>query len=100
RLTTPLKGVPMAMFSLLASTRPTAATVLEKSETGGGAGGLVLWRRGVVRATEYAAHRAAKMPMIGKRKRFIAQPPWETTRLLRRAIRWGGGPRRFFRRPF
>ncbi len=36
----------MAMFSLLASTRPTAATVLRKSETGGGAGGMVVCRRG------------------------------------------------------
>src|SRR5262249_55142690 len=98
-LTTPLKGVPIAMFSLLASTRPTAATVLEKSETGGGAGGLVLWRCGVVRATEYAAHRADRMPMIGRRKRFIEQPPWETTRLLRRAIRWVGGLRRSVRHP-
>ena len=39
-------GAPMAMFSVLASSRPTAATVSEKAATGGREGGSVCSGRG------------------------------------------------------
>src|SRR5262245_41551711 len=83
---TPASGVPIEMFSVLASTRPTAATVSVKSFTGGGSGGVVGIRRGCVRAIEYAAHNAAKRASAGRMKRFMRSAP-ESRMMIRGAGR-------------
>ena len=66
----------MEMFSVLASTRPTAATVFGKSETGGGAGGSVGARRGCVRATEKVAHSGGQQADEGQDESFHANTSW------------------------
>jgi hypothetical protein len=59
---------------VLASTNPTAATVLLNSETGGAAGGSVCWRRGCVLTMDKAAHTAANMAIPGRMMRFMTPP--------------------------
>jgi hypothetical protein len=52
-----------------------AATVSRKFETGGGEGGAVASRCGAVRAIEYVAHPAARIPTNGNQKRFMIAAP-------------------------
>ncbi len=84
--TTAASGEPTEMFSVLASTRPTAATVFSKSETGGLAGGSVASRWGWVRAIENVAQNADSRPTRGRISRFMPLPP-----LVLRALRLAGG---------
>src|SRR5947208_12160843 len=53
-VTTPAISVPTAMFSVLVSTSPTAATVCAYDEAGGGEGGLVASCLGCERTTNDA----------------------------------------------
>src|SRR6266542_4728895 len=70
-LTTSANGVPMAMFSVLVSTKPTAATVCENGETGGAEGGVVGSRFGCERTTETMPKVRAARAIRGRTDFFI-----------------------------
>src|SRR5215471_14347363 len=70
-VTTPAISVPTAMFSVLVSTSPTAATVWAYDEAGGGEGGLVASRLGCERTTEMTPNVSAAIATIGSMNRLI-----------------------------
>src|SRR6266480_1664226 len=70
-VTTPAISVPTAMFSVLVSTSPTAATVCAYDEAGGGEGGLVASCLGCERTTEMTPNVSAAIATIGRMNRLI-----------------------------
>src|SRR5439155_20313715 len=71
-VTTSESGVPMAMFSVLVSTNPTAATVCEYGDAGGGEGGTVTSCLGCERTTEPMPNTSAANAINGRMNFFIA----------------------------
>jgi hypothetical protein len=61
----------MAMFSVLASIKPTAATVCSKLDSGGGEGGLVRSRVGCERTTEMVPKISAAKAIKGRSDFFM-----------------------------
>src|SRR6266498_2055565 len=94
-LTTSANGVPMAMFSVLVSTKPTAATVCENGETGGAEGGVVGSRFGCERTTETMPKVNAAKAIRGRMIFFMSLPfrfhRVETAKFMR-ALRPGQTP--------
>src|SRR6516225_8466670 len=70
-VTTPAISVPTAMFSVLVSTSPTAATVCPYDDAGGGEGGLVASCFGCERTTEMTPNVSAAIATIGRMNRLI-----------------------------
>src|SRR5262245_36579663 len=70
-VTTPAISVPTAMFSVLVSTSPTAATVCPYDDAGGGEGGLVPSCFGCERTTEMTPNVSAAIATIGRMNRLI-----------------------------
>src|SRR5262249_23535198 len=70
-VTTPPISVPTAMFSVLVSTSPTAATVCPYDDAGGGEGGLVASCLGCERTTEMTPNVSAAIATIGSMNRLI-----------------------------
>src|SRR5207249_6497548 len=62
----------MAMFSMLVSTNPTAATVCKNGEAGGGEGGTVTSCLGCERTTEPMPNTSAANAISGKMNFFIS----------------------------
>src|SRR5215831_9755404 len=69
-VTTPAISVPTAMFSVLVSTSPTAATVCPYDDAGGGEGGLVSSCFGCERTTEMTPNVSAAIATIGRMNRL------------------------------
>src|SRR5262249_24889617 len=69
-ITTPAISVPTAMFSVLVSTSPTAATVCAYDEAGGGEGGLVASCLGCERTTEMTPNISAARATTGRTNPF------------------------------
>src|SRR5262249_50928608 len=64
-------SVPTAMFSVLVSTSPTAATVCPYDDAGGGEGGLVASCFGCERTTEMTPNVSAAIATMGRMNRLI-----------------------------
>src|SRR4029453_3629427 len=70
-VTTPAISVPTAMFSVLVSTSPTAATLCAYDDGGGGGGGLACSGLGWERTTEMTPNVSAAIATIGSMNRLI-----------------------------
>src|SRR6266404_2629644 len=78
RVTMPCTGRLTAMFSELASTRPTAPTLFSKSDVGGGEGGVTVACTGWDRTIAKIANVKMRAAMIGKPYLVMIESSWQS----------------------